>query len=103
MYGFLENVKYIIENFQITKDLDDFLDIALNFDNINIVEYFVQLGVIIEDIRENLIEAAKDGRLETVKYLINYGADKFVLKRFVAVENRRMKVVEYLNSFPELN
>jgi len=85
IHGSIQVVKYMIESgIDINKKYDDFqwtlLHCAAGCDWLNIVEYLVDNGADINALDRTsctpLYEAAHDGQMATVKYLLDHGADK---------------------------
>ncbi len=73
---------------------------AVIYDNLNIVEYFVNRGVdVTSNHNSSVIFAAKKGHLNVVKYLVEHGADLTAQNNLALIEASKeghLNVVKYL-------
>lgn len=95
--GHLDIVKYLIKNGYKLYDDDDLIGIASSNGDINMIKYFMEIGIDVSSDEDSALHrASTNGHLEVVKYLIENGANisnKIVESALLSEKN---EIVKYL-------
>lgn len=72
IHGYYKIVKLLIDNNAVTNDTEYFITSSCKFNRINILKYFIKLGIT-DYLNEGLQKAIQFNNLTIIKYLIKYG------------------------------
>ena len=99
LLGYLNVVKYLLENIIDINTLNfNILSVAVKSDDLELIEYFVGLGIDTHDNNGNYLnDASEKGYFDIVKYLFEQGIDvKIDQALVVASANGHLEIVKYL-------